>query len=213
MIVIGAKGFAKEVLEVLYSQNKLKKLVFFDNISTEVPELLFGHFPVLKNENEVKTHFKTHGTQFTLGLGNPKHRFQMAELLKSWGGELTSVISDQTEIGHYDISIGDGCNIMPNTIIANGSQIGQGCIIYYNTIVTHDCIVGDFAELSPGATLLGGCQIGSFSQIGSNATILPGIKIGKNVVIGAGAVVKIDVPDNATAVGVPARVLKTKTNG
>jgi sugar O-acyltransferase (sialic acid O-acetyltransferase NeuD family) len=213
MIIIGAKGFAKEVLEVFHSQNKLKNLVFFDNISTHVPEFLFGHFPVLKNENEVKDHFKAHGTQFALGLGNPKHRFQMAELLKSWGGELTSVISDHSEIGNYDISIGDGCNILPNSIIANGSQIGQGCIIYYNTIVTHDCIVGDFAELSPGATLLGGCKIGNFSKIGSNATIFPGIQIGENAVIGAGAVVKIHVPDNATAVGVPARVLKSKTNG
>jgi sugar O-acyltransferase (sialic acid O-acetyltransferase NeuD family) len=213
MIVIGAKSFAKEVLEVLHLQNKIENLAFFDNISTDLPELLFGTFPILKNESEIKAHFKAFGTKFTLGLGNPQHRFQLAELFKSWGGELTSVISNHSEIGHYDITLGNGCNIMPNTVIANGSRIGNGCIVYYNTLVTHDCFIGNFVELSPGATLLGGCQIGDFSQIGSNATILPGIKIGKNVVIGAGAVVTKDIPDYATAFGIPASILKTKING
>ena len=44
--------------------------------------------------------------------------------------------------------------------------------------------------------------------IGVNATILPGVTIGRHAVIGAGAVVTQDVPDYATAVGMPAKVVK-----
>lgn len=208
MLVVGAKGFAKEVLEILHKSGNTQNLVFFDDISLDLPKLFMENFPILRNEEQVKKHFDKHRTEFTLGLGNPQFRVKMFEKITALGGELVSVISSKAEIGSFKVNIGIGCNILPQAVIANETSIGKGCIIYYNTLVTHDCKVGDFVELSPGATLLGGCHIGDFSQIGSNATILPGIKIGKNVVIGAGAVVTKDVPDNSLAIGVPARITK-----
>ena len=51
-------------------------------------------------------------------------------------------------------------------------------------------------------------MIGDDVWIGANAVILGGIKIGKGAVIGAGAVVTKDIPSNAVAVGVPAKVLR-----
>lgn len=48
-------------------------------------------------------------------------------------------------------------------------------------------------------------------DIGAGAKVLGKIKIGNNVMIGANAVVLCDVPDNAIAVGVPAKV-KLKSN-
>lgn len=44
--------------------------------------------------------------------------------------------------------------------------------------------------------------------LGVNVTVMPGVIIGKNAVIGAGSVVTKDIPDNAVAVGVPAKVIK-----
>lgn len=44
--------------------------------------------------------------------------------------------------------------------------------------------------------------------IGGNAVVLMGVSIGKNVVIGAGSVVTHDIPDNAVAVGNPAKVIR-----
>jgi len=41
--------------------------------------------------------------------------------------------------------------------------------------------------------------------VGIGATILPGVKIGRECVIGAGAVVRKNVADGKTVVGVPAR--------
>ena len=42
-------------------------------------------------------------------------------------------------------------------------------------------------------------------------TIIGNVRVGNNVTIGAGAVVVKDIPDNAIAVGNPARVVKYKT--
>lgn len=47
--------------------------------------------------------------------------------------------------------------------------------------------------------------------VGAGAKILGNIKIGENARIGANAVVLVDVPPNATAIGVPARVIVRKS--
>jgi sugar O-acyltransferase (sialic acid O-acetyltransferase NeuD family) len=208
MLIVGAKGFAKEVLEALHLNNQTENLVFYDDVSVNAPENLYDQFKVLKNTDEVAAYFKMIDNRFTIGIGNPILRKKLFEKFKDLGGVFTSTISTKANIGSFDVEIGEGCNILANSIFSNSVKIGHGCIIYYNSIITHDCEVGDFVELSPGATLLGRCSIGSFSQIGSNATIFPEVKIGKNVIVGAGAIVTKNVPDNCVVVGIPAKVIK-----
>jgi serine O-acetyltransferase len=50
--------------------------------------------------------------------------------------------------------------------------------------------------------------IGNNVYIGVGAKILGGIRIGDGAKIGANAVVLCDIPDGATAVGIPAKILK-----
>ena len=52
--------------------------------------------------------------------------------------------------------------------------------------------------------------IGSNVWIGANAIVLPGVTIGKGSVIGAGIVVTKDIPPYSVAVGVPAKVIKSR---
>ena len=74
--------------------------------------------------------------------------------------------------------------------------------------------VGDDVLIYKGV-LLGGTSlekkkrhptVGNNVVLGSNAIVLGAIKIGDNARIGAASVVTHDVPSNATAVGVPARI-------
>ena len=44
--------------------------------------------------------------------------------------------------------------------------------------------------------------------IGARVSILPGVTIGENAIVGTGSIVTKDIPDNAVAVGNPARVIK-----
>jgi sugar O-acyltransferase (sialic acid O-acetyltransferase NeuD family) len=205
MLIIGAKGFAKELLEVCHQLGRTENLVFFDNVSTDLPDQLYGQFPILRTEEEVKAHFERTTNQFALGLGNPKLRNQMSILFKDWGGQLTSLISPMASIGHFGVQLGEGATILSNATITGSVTIGRGLLMYPNAIITHDCIIQDFVELSPGATILGNCYIGAQSHIGANATVLPGLTLDEKVVIGAGAVVTQSVAKGQTVKGVPAR--------
>ncbi|HEX8017639.1 MAG TPA: acetyltransferase [Flavobacterium sp.] len=208
MLIIGAKGFAKEVLETFYHKNDLENVVFYDDITLNAPDFLFEKFKIFHSKEEAQEYFQTTDSSFTIGIGKPILRKQIKDTFEALGGSLSSTISPLAQIGNFDVSIGAGSNILQGAIISNGARLGKGCIVYYNVIVTHDVLIGDFVEISPNATLLGRCEIGSFSHIGSGAVILPDVSIGKNVVVAAGSIVTKNVPDNCMVAGNPASFKK-----
>lgn len=212
MVIIGAKGFAKEVLEILHQNKQLEGLAFYDDVNHDLPDLLFGKFPNLKNADEVKEHFQKYGNLFTIGIGGPLLRKKMYDKFLELKGELVSTVSKSADIGSYDVAIGSGSNILSGAKISNSVKIGKANIIYYNTVITHDVVTGDYVEVSPGAKLLGRCSVSDYSSIGSNAIILPDVKVGRNVTVGAGSVVTKNLPDNCVAVGIPAKIIKTKND-
>lgn len=210
MLIIGAKGFAKEVFEIFNDLNQLKSLAFYDDVNPDVSGRLFELFPILKNKQEVKEFFIENGKKFTIGVGNPILRHKLYEKFIKLGGEIVSTISPFARIGSKEVYIGIGSNVLCNSVISNSVSIGKCCIIYYNVTITHDCHIGDFVELSPNVIILGNVHVGSFTQIGANATILPNLKIGNNVTIGAGSIVTKDIPDNCLVYGVPSRIVSFK---
>ena len=130
MIIIGAKGFAKEVLEILHQNNQLEGLAFYDDIHDDLPNLFYNKFPILKDHDQVKTHFHNFGNAFTIGIGSPLLRKIICDKFTELGGELTSTISKLSDIGSYGVSIGEGCNILSGAIISNSVSIGKANIIY-----------------------------------------------------------------------------------
>jgi sugar O-acyltransferase (sialic acid O-acetyltransferase NeuD family) len=209
MVIVGAKGFAKEVLEIFSQRDELNNLFFFDNLSTDLPDKLYGRFPVLRTIGEVAQTFdKTGDARFTLGLGNPAYRYALNKMFVDAGGVLTSTISLHTDIGSFGTSIAAGCNILSGTVITNDVTLKIGCLVNPSCGISHDSVLGDFVQLSPGVRITGNCFIDSYTTLGTNAVVLPKVKIGKNVIVGAGAIVTKDVPDNVMVAGVPAVVKK-----
>jgi acetyltransferase-like isoleucine patch superfamily enzyme len=72
----------------------------------------------------------------------------------------------------------------------------------FDYILVHSNLPGYKLEGAKPVTIKKG------ARIGINVTILPGVTIGRSAVIGAGAVVTKDIPDNALAVGVPAKPIR-----
>lgn len=106
-----------------------------------------------------------------------------------------------------DVMINQNCHIT----CANRIQIGRGTSVSPDVLITdiEHRYVKDKSNMNTGLDV-GEVEIGNFVTIGMGVRILGhrGVKIGDNSVIGANAVVTSDIPKNAVAVGIPAKVIK-----
>ncbi|MFW6323882.1 MAG: DapH/DapD/GlmU-related protein, partial [Desulfovibrionales bacterium] len=90
--------------------------------------------------------------------------------------------------------------------IGSGVMLGPNCALYsYN----HGIEPGECIRNQP-LTSKGGIEIGDEAWLGVGVTVLSGVRIGNGAVIGAGSVVMGNIPDNAVAVGNPAKVRKMR---
>jgi sugar O-acyltransferase (sialic acid O-acetyltransferase NeuD family) len=205
MIIVGAKGFAKELLEVCHQLGRTENLVFFDNVSSDLPEHLFGQFPILRSESEVKAHFENYSKDFALGLGNPKLREKLAQQFFVWGGRLETLISPKASVGSFNNNIEAGVCVMTGSVLTNDIHIQKGVLINLNCTIGHDVTIGMFSEICPGVHVSGHVNIGKNCFIGTGAVILPGLTIGNYATVAAGAVVTKSIEEYQTVKGVPAR--------
>ena len=104
-----------------------------------------------------------------------------------------------------------GIEIHPNARIGRGFFIDHGM----GVVIGETAVVGDNCTIYQGVTL-GGTSLsrgkrhptlGNNVTVGVGAAVLGAITVGDNAKIGGGSVVVRDVPSNATAVGVPARIV------
>lgn len=99
-------------------------------------------------------------------------------------------------------------------------SLGRRVVIEHQSgIVIHgNCVIGDECIIRQGVTLgnrnwetrFEAPRLGDRVNVGAGAKVLGGVTISSGATIGANAVVMIDVPAGATAVGVPARLLEQK---
>jgi serine O-acetyltransferase len=106
------------------------------------------------------------------------------------------------------IEIHPEANIGKNVFIDHGTGcvIGQTAIIEDNVTMYHGVTLGGVGRSGQvdgkrHPTLKEGCVVGAGAQVLGNITI------GKHAKVGANSVVTMDIPDDATAIGIPARVI------
>ena len=109
-----------------------------------------------------------------------------------------------------------GIEIHPGAIIGRRVFIdhGMGVVIGETAEVGDDCTIYQGVTLG-GTTLYRGTKrhptLGAGVVIGAGAKVLGGFTVGAGAKVGSNAVVVKDVPDGATAVGIPARILDDET--
>jgi acetyltransferase-like isoleucine patch superfamily enzyme len=219
MLIVGQTGLAaliKYEVVVLMSQSvpgalglALRKALYPSLLGTCGHNVIFGQNVVLRHPHKIR-------------IGNDV------------------VIDDNCLIdakgsSNAGIRIGNNVFVGRNTIlsskngdieIANGANIGFNCEIFSASrvrigervlLAAYCYLIGgdhDFTDSSrpvlDQSRTSAGISIGAGAWLGAGATVLDGVDIGSNAIVGAGAVVRESVPDKATAVGIPARIVGTR---
>lgn len=115
-------------------------------------------------------------------------------------------------------AISQHCAKQTNIEIHPGAQIGRRFFIDHGTgvVIGETAIIGDDCTIYQGVTLGGTGKdhgkrhptLGNNVLVGCGAKVLGPFKIGDNSNVAAGSVVLSAIPENSTAVGSPARVVK-----
>ena len=78
--------------------------------------------------------------------------------------------------------------------------------------VGHDTLIKEYCSFMPSVNISGEVEVQECVYVGTGAKIINRLQIGKNTIVGAGAVVSKSLPENCTAVGIPAKPIKFHEN-
>lgn len=207
MYLYGAGGHAKVILDILKDMGQSVLGVFDDKpgaAKLQNVEIWEGLLTAGKR--------RFHGLDapLILSVGDNACRAELARTLgvMDYGQAVhgSAVIS-------RDASLGPGTVVLHGAVVQTGARIGAHVVINALACVAHDARVGDFAHVCPHVTLCGHVEIGEGTLVGARAVVIPCVRVGRWCKIGAGAVVVRNVPDFATVVGNPARILGPSTLG
>lgn len=198
LLIFGASGHGKVIAELVIN-NGSKIAAMIDDAPKATS---FGHIPIIHTRSILQPQ---PDVTLIIAIGNNTIRKKVC--LKFSEYDFFTVVHKNATISP-SVSIGLGTVVMLQAIINADAIIGNHVIINTGALIEHDCIIEDFVHISPNVTLSGNVSVGQGTHIGSGAIVIPGVKIGQWCTIGAGAVVINDIPDGATAIGNPAKIIK-----
>lgn len=208
VVIYGAGDHGRVVAEIVEANGRCHIAGFLDD-DPALHGLCIEGYRVLGGRSALREVRDRGVTRCIIAIGSNARRRELAPVVRSQGLDLTTVIHPSAQISPR-AAIGAGTVVEACSVVKTGAVIGGLAIINSCVSVGHDVVVGEAVQISPGASVGGWVEIGDGTQVGLGASVIPKVKIGKNVIIGAGAAVIRDLPDNVVAVGVPARIIRTR---
>ena len=214
VVIIGAGGFAREVLDVIDAANQ-DKLQY--DVLGYIVDPQYGSPGAMINEKPILGGFdwlskRSNDIWVICGVGPSHYRYQLVRRAQALRCRFFSVAHPTAVLTRW-IQLGDGVVITAGCILTNQIRIGNHVQVNLDCTIGHDAILEDFVTLAPGVHVSGNVILREGAYVGTGANIIEKLEIGEWSTTGAGSAVVKNVPANATVVGVPARVIREREEG
>lgn len=209
----GTGGFAREVLQIVEDcrddGQRYDFVGFLDGNAKAHGTEVHGH-PVLGDQRWLSDH---PDVRVVIGVGNPVYKRRIiASINDPNQTRFVTLRHPRSWVGRR-VELGEGCILCAGVMVTTDVVLGRHVILNLNTTVGHDAVLEDLVTVAPGVNVSGNVRIATGTDVGTGSSIIQGVTIGPWSVVGAGSVVVRDLPRDVTAVGVPARVIKTRDEG
>lgn len=209
--IFGVGGFGREVLTLIQDINGAEPtyniIGFFDDAHHKGENI--NGYPTLGTTEDLNRWGKP--LCVVVAVGNPITRKKIVEKIANPLVSFPTIIHPSVLIGSKEyVRIGRGCIICAANLITTNIEIGDFVILNLACTVGHDTLIDDYAAFMPSVNISGEVTIRECVYVGTGTKIINQVEIGANAIVGAGAVVAKNLPENCTAVGVPAKVIKMK---
>lgn len=208
VIVIGAGGFGREVLDVLRDQRVDIRGVVDDSPTRENLSLLeLQQVEYLGATSILEERFSPGEVEYLIGIGNGQIRRTIDERLTHAMFVPATAVHSTVTLGH-DVRVGPGSILCAGVRATTNITLRRHVHLNLNVTVGHDSDIGNYVSVNPSAAISGNVTIGAEALIGANSFVLQGMSIGEGSIVGASAAAVRNVDPRTTVVGIPARPLK-----
>jgi sugar O-acyltransferase (sialic acid O-acetyltransferase NeuD family) len=216
IVIFGAGGFAREVLQIIQDINAQSPgaspwhpMGFVVDSAFMGGEPVHG-LPILGSVDWLALHPQV---QVVVAVGAPSSRRRIAASIEAQGrNTFATLVHPRAWVGRQ-VEIGPGSVICAGSLITTDIRLGRHVHVNIGSTIGHDATLGDFVTLNPSVNVSGNVVVGQGCEIGTGSVVIPRADLGDWSIVGAGSVVTKPLPANVTAVGAPARVVKTRVAG